>query len=1018
MDTNALHNCFEGTLQADANVRMQAELQLKEAEKQPGFINSCLDIVIEPRVSDQVKSAAAVYLKNRIAKGWCPMSTTDDEIDNDEMPVFRDRIVPALVQSSSPSRQVLLKILNIIVNRDFPAKWPNLLDVTLSLFQTNNIHSVRVGLSCLLEVCKYFRWSTNEDKDNLDRIIDSSFPGVLEIGNSLLNETSLAAGEMLRDVLKIYKFATYQTLPVALQQEKNLADWGNLMLSVIRKDLPEDVMKLSEEDRDQNAWVKCKKWAYANLYRLFYRYAVPRKTRTTTNYDQFGQVFIAKFLPEILKAYFEQVDHWVQKKVWLSDASLFNILAFLEECISHKDTWALLKPHTDTIVTHVVFPLLCTTDADLEIFETDPSEYIHKHIDIYDESSTPDVAATNFLVTLIRKRSNHTLHPLLTFVQGIVNQHIANVADLDLARQQEAALRIMGSISHMVLSKKSPIANDMEPFIAQYVFPDFTSPHGFLRARACEFLNRYADVEFKNAENISIAYTSIFNCLDDENLPVQIEAVLALQPMVHHDGIRASLSERIPEVMTRLLDMANKVDNDTISGVISEFVEVFSEQLTPFAVDLAQRMSEQIFRLLKELVEQQGLDFSSGNYENYANEDKTMTALGLLSTMSTLLLALDNVSSVVLQIETILEPIISFILKNSLSDFFAEAFGLIENCTYCLKSVSPTMWKLLGEIHAVYKDEALDYISEMYPSLDNYLQYGTSEISASQPLQAIFFDIFTTTISTSARLGTDERIIACNIAQKMLLSLNGKIDNFVPEFLESASTLLSSEDDKLKNQSYVVNLLEVILASLVYNAQATVRFLESKNATESFFQLWFQKMESFTRVYDLKLVILSMLALFQVPDNELPASLQGNLGQISKGMVSVIKKYPEAVKNREELDKEYDSNIYSGDDGDLYEDKWNELEDEDVEEEVSTQEYLDYIETAGASDKFSAFDFGDDELDEEPLSESVLDKIDPNLMIKDTFSALKNSNPDRYHILTKDYTPEEVQILEASISAI
>lgn len=209
MDTNALHSCFEGTLEADSNVRMQAELQLKEAEKQPGFVNACLDIVVEPRVSDQVKSAAAVYLKNRVSKGWKPLTSTETDIDADELPVFRERIITALVQSAGSSRHILVKILSIIIERDFPDAWPTLIDVTLSLFQTNNVDSIRVGLTCLLEICKHFRWTIDEKRKKLDQVINSAFGGVLEIGNSLVNETSLAAGEMLRDILKIYKCATY-----------------------------------------------------------------------------------------------------------------------------------------------------------------------------------------------------------------------------------------------------------------------------------------------------------------------------------------------------------------------------------------------------------------------------------------------------------------------------------------------------------------------------------------------------------------------------------------------------------------------------------------------------------------------------------------------------------------------------------------------------------------------------------------------------------------------------------------
>lgn len=777
-------------------------------------------------------------------------------------------------------------------------------------------------------------------------------------------------------------------------------------------------MKLSEEDRELNSWVKCKKWAFANLYRLFYKYAAPRKVGSQPGkYADFSNIFISNYVPEIIKAYFEQIELWIKKDIWLGNASIYNILAFLEECISYKETWVLLKPHTEIIVSHVVFPLLCTTDNDIDIFENDPNEYIHKNIDVYEESHTPDIAATNFLVTLIRKRSRHTLNPLLTFVQGVVTAHQSNPADLELARQQEAALRIMGSIAHFVLSKKSPIADKMESFIAQYVFPDFNSPHGFLRARACEFLNHYADVKFESVDNVSIAYQSVLSCMEDKYLPVQVEAALALQPMVTIEGVHASLSSRIPEVMTRLLDLTSRVDIDAISGVIGEFVEVFSEQLTPFAVDLATRMRDQLLRLLGELVEQQNMDFENIDYDDAANEDKTMTALGLLNTMSTLLLALDNARNVVIELENILKPVIEVIFSQKLSEFYADVFGLIENCTYCLKSISPTMWELFVQMHSVFKDDAIDYLSEIFPSIDNYLQYGSEEIGNNDRLKDILFDIFSTVMSENDRLGVEDRIIASSIAQKMLLSLYGHIDAFVPQILESITYHLTNNVEKLKNRRYLVSLLEVILASICYNPQDTLKFLESKNLTQDFFTQWFEKMESFSRVYDLKLVILAMLGLFRVPDSELPESIRNNLGQISKGLVSVLKKFPEAVKNKEDMEKDFNAN--GNFDGEDFYEQWDEGEDEDeVDDDGDRQATTDYLEFLESQVPGTGIGFIEgDELEEEPLTETVLDKMEPNVVVRDAFITIKTNDPARYNVLTGGYTPEEAQIFEQCVSS-
>ena len=53
-----------------------------------------------------------------------------------------------------------------------------------------------------------------------------------------------------------------------------------------------------------------------------------------------------------------------------------------ESSIKPKLTWNLLKNHVPNLIEHVVFPLLCLTQEDLELWEEDPGEYIHKKIGI------------------------------------------------------------------------------------------------------------------------------------------------------------------------------------------------------------------------------------------------------------------------------------------------------------------------------------------------------------------------------------------------------------------------------------------------------------------------------------------------------------------------------------------------------------------------------------------------------------------------------------------------------------
>jgi hypothetical protein len=83
------------------------------------------------------------------------------------------------------------------------------MDITMQLLNTNDANSVFAGLQCLLAICKVYRFKAGDNRADFDKVVQVAFPQLLKIGNSLANETSLEAGEMLRIVVKSYKHAIF-----------------------------------------------------------------------------------------------------------------------------------------------------------------------------------------------------------------------------------------------------------------------------------------------------------------------------------------------------------------------------------------------------------------------------------------------------------------------------------------------------------------------------------------------------------------------------------------------------------------------------------------------------------------------------------------------------------------------------------------------------------------------------------------------------------------------------------------
>ena len=146
-----LRTTIQSTLSADATIRSQAETALKQAEQHAGFIAVLLDI-LQSEQDPAVRLSTAVYLKNRISRGWATEHTPHQPISEPERKPFRDRILPVLSSSPPLIRAQLIPILQTILQYDFPTKWPDLMDITVQLMNTQDASQVYAGLQCLLAV--------------------------------------------------------------------------------------------------------------------------------------------------------------------------------------------------------------------------------------------------------------------------------------------------------------------------------------------------------------------------------------------------------------------------------------------------------------------------------------------------------------------------------------------------------------------------------------------------------------------------------------------------------------------------------------------------------------------------------------------------------------------------------------------------------------------------------------------------------------------------------------------------
>jgi hypothetical protein len=185
----------------------------------------------------------------------------------------------------------------------------------------------------------------------------------------------------------------------------------------------------------------------------------------------------------------------------------------------------------------------------------------------------------------------------------------------------------------------------------------------------------------------------------------------------------------------------------------------------------------------------------------------------------------------------------------------------------------------------------------------------------------------------------------------------------------------------------------------------TLHVLESNGWTNKFFSWWFSSIDSFTRVHDKKLSIAAIVALLTLNADQVPVSVQQGWPRLLQGIVRLFQTLPTATKNREEAlkddfplgegsayDDEDEEDEWAGDDTTWTEETEPEDEVDGKDESAAYLEFLNEevsllkltLRSSKRPNVYQAQKFqnledndSDDELGEESLLETPLDKIEP-----------------------------------------
>lgn len=999
MDRDTLLKSLSGTLDANYAVRKQNEEQLRYYEKLPGFTNYLLELVTDPTVNFGVQTSAAIFFKNRVSNYWTVpelKQATDRYIKQEEKAAIKANLVEVLSKTyKNPQLRVQLSTaLSSILDHD---KWDELVEVIPKLINdVSNLDHVYTGLICLYEYTKNYRYagvdSANSKNIVLEDVAESLFPVLEDLVSKLMSSPSDVSDEMLYTIMKIFKFTTYTTLPTYLQQQGHLSTWCHLHLSIINLPLPESVMKAdSQEERALIPRVKTVKWCFANMHRLLLRHGGGLSTKDKNG--PFAKMFMSTFVPEILNAYWTIIEHWSTKQIWLSEASLYHLISFLEQIVE-TPSYSLIQDKMEAIIKHVLLPTLNATQQTIELYEDEPDEYIRRFFDNSRDNTTADNASINFLFRLASTKFSSCGTILLSIINDVFQRRAADRGSLQQAIETEGALRVLATISYKLDKKSSPVKGQMDQLLYTVVYPELSqeviTKTPWLSARACDTIAMLVH-KFTDEAILQSLFQGVVFCFQQQDqFPIQLTAINALRTLVEEDIVAAQVAEQAPQLMGTLLDMSKNFESDILTTVMDVFVEKFAVNLEPYANELSLRLVEQFMKLAHEILEQ-----TSQN--GTPDIDKEYQAAGIINTLTSLVISMNASPQVSEHLEVLIKDMVKFVLENSMALFLTEVLEMLESIVFSTSKVSPIMWDLFETCVACFDTFAQDYFDTFQPFFEAIIHcsFNNDEITIEDPRVQSMFKVCFQTLSGDV---VDPVFAhqAFELIEFSVLSLNKKFLPYMPQFLLEIFNIFSSLEAQDAFDGYMLHhlsILKIFFACLYVDAATTLLFLNDKQFTNSFFKLWVKYSGDFQSVYGCKLQILASTAIVcNAPMNLLP--LEDIVGETVDLLISNMDVLPHAIKARQEImDRESGVTASSKD-----------YSAEGDEED----EYGDYYDD----------DFEADEAELEALKQTPLDPVNVYYVFTEKVSLLQQQDPLRYQAVFGSLDESQKEIANRIINIV
>lgn len=434
-----LEGILANTYAPDGALRNKAELDLKAYLALPNSFNGFLGICEQAHISPSIKLAAVLTIKNNARNYWRavePLYTMSD----DEKTSAKDVLMQLLMkETNNPLRALLAEVMKAVVEHEFPERWPTLVPTLVTNLQSSDRLTVYNSLIALRKLVKFFEY--RDDREGLRKplfdIMIAVFPTLQGLVSAIMQQNQIEVAMVFHQVMKIFWSCTMYRLPAPeTSQACDVNFWFQFMSFVLEKPLPAPGaagepagQPADEEGRKSWPWWRAKKWASRNMTHFIARYGNPKAAASEN--EQFAIYFRNNTAPTLLGPVMNCLATQARGE-FITEVVHRQCLGFMQSAMEMSPTYKLIKGHMDFVLFQMILPTLALSESDVEVFNTDPVEFVRKVNSPMEDWLDPRVAAGNLLEVATRLRGKDVIPRLLEWME---QQLMAFNAEADLAKR-------------------------------------------------------------------------------------------------------------------------------------------------------------------------------------------------------------------------------------------------------------------------------------------------------------------------------------------------------------------------------------------------------------------------------------------------------------------------------------------------------------------------------------------------------------------------------------------------------